>query len=90
MEFIEKNVMIGNVNLKMPAFLVLLLGLVAGLTSAYRGNNVVGLTFILMGILNSITLNCVIKGDCDNWAWFLFFMNVFTFVGGTLKSVEIH
>lgn len=82
MDFLHKPVHVGNVTMKAPSLVILALAVAASMMSLFAGipqSNFLAVYFLLIGVSNSYTLNCVIDGECKKWSMFLFIGNVLIF-----------
>jgi len=89
MDFLQKEVTVGDKKLKLPAFVTLVLGIAAAMGASYRGTNMVALYFLVLGLANAMTLTCVLDGDCKIWGLVIFVGNVILFGSGILAEIKL-
>lgn len=67
----DRIITIGSLQVTLPAFITALTGIVLALASIFTGSREVGLTFMVLLLLQSYSINCAVVGHCNSWAWFL-------------------
>lgn len=61
----------GSLKITQQAFIISLIGLIAGVFIAFKGMAVAGLVIMAGAFIAAYNANCAVVGKCRMWAWTL-------------------
>jgi len=66
----------GPLSMTRPSFVAFLTAVIVGTFLVFKNQAHIGLMLMLSGFVQAYTINCVMVGHCDAWAWVLASMTI--------------
>lgn len=73
---------VGPLKMTQPALIAFVTAIVVGTLLAFKGDAIIGLSFMASGFVQAYTINCAMVGHCDALAWVMSVGTILTVVLG--------